>query len=163
MISKKFNDWLQIVGLFGVLGGLIFVGLQLSLDRGVAMSDRMVERTASRQYWAELLTNNSNVWIKGLAGDPLSAIEAAKFDALATARLSMEFTVNVQGRYGLGVAPRFSAVRAARLIYENPGLQSWWSEDRARSIEARQIVGISDSDWGTAVDEELDRLAPPEQ
>ena len=163
MISKKFNDWLQIVGLFGVLGGLIFVGLQLSLDRGVAISDRTIARTANRAYWAELLTNNADVWIRGLADDPLSATEAAQFAALADARLSLYFTSNVQGRYGLGVAPRFSAVRAARLIYENPGLQSWWSEDRARSIEARQIVGISDSDWGTAVDEELDRLAPPEQ
>jgi len=158
MVPKELNDWLQVIGLFGVLGGLIFVGLQLSLDRQVAVAERSRGDTANAQYWAELLTNNTDVWIKSLAGDPLSESEAAQFDALATARMRLFFDSNIQGRYGLSQSPQFAAARAARLIHESPGLQRWWSEDRSRLDEARQVAGLPSSTWGTAVDTELERL-----
>jgi hypothetical protein len=35
--SSKLNDWLQVVGLFGVIGSLLFVGLQMQQDREVAI------------------------------------------------------------------------------------------------------------------------------
>ncbi len=39
MDSAKINDWLQVVGLFGVMAGLAFVGLQLKQDREIAMAE----------------------------------------------------------------------------------------------------------------------------
>ena len=50
MDSKKLNDWLQVAGLFGVVAGLIFVGLQLSLDRIVAVADVFDALTHDRPY-----------------------------------------------------------------------------------------------------------------
>lgn len=38
MDSETLNDWLQVVGLFGVIASLIFVGLQMKQDREIAMS-----------------------------------------------------------------------------------------------------------------------------
>ena len=38
MDSAKLNDWLQVIGLFGVIASLIFVGLQMKQDREIAMS-----------------------------------------------------------------------------------------------------------------------------
>jgi hypothetical protein len=46
MNSKKLNDWLQIVGLFGVIGSLIFVGLQLKQTQDIALSDTYQNRAA---------------------------------------------------------------------------------------------------------------------
>lgn len=37
MDSAKINDWLQVVGLFGVIASLIFVGLQMQQDRKIAL------------------------------------------------------------------------------------------------------------------------------
>lgn len=46
MNSSKINDWLQIVGLFGVIASLVFVGLQMRQDREIALSEAYQDRTA---------------------------------------------------------------------------------------------------------------------
>ena len=45
MDSAKLNDWLQVVGLFGVIASLIFVGLQMKQDREVAVLAAYQSRT----------------------------------------------------------------------------------------------------------------------
>ena len=45
MDSEKLNNWLQIVGLFGVIGSLIFVGLQLKQSQDIARSQASQIRT----------------------------------------------------------------------------------------------------------------------
>ncbi len=47
MKTRKLEDWLQTIGLFGVVGSLIFVGLQLKQDREIALSEIWQARTAS--------------------------------------------------------------------------------------------------------------------
>ena len=43
MDSGKVNDWLQVGGIFGLLAGLIFVGLQLMQDRQAVMAQTRSE------------------------------------------------------------------------------------------------------------------------
>lgn len=45
--TEKLGDWLQIIGLFGVIGSLIFVGLQLKQTQAIALSDTYQGRTAN--------------------------------------------------------------------------------------------------------------------
>ena len=45
MSTKRIEEWLQIIGLFGVIGSLIFVGLQLKQDRDIALSEIWQSRT----------------------------------------------------------------------------------------------------------------------
>ena len=45
MPSQKLNDWLQIIGLFGVIGSLFFVGLQLKQSQDIAVSETYQNRT----------------------------------------------------------------------------------------------------------------------
>jgi hypothetical protein len=45
--SQRLNDWLQIVGLFGVIGSLIFVGLQLRQTQAIAFSETYYNRAAT--------------------------------------------------------------------------------------------------------------------
>ena len=61
MDSAKLNDWLQVVGLFGVIASLLFVGLQMKQDREITLSSISQARTeatmqtindhASNPYW----------------------------------------------------------------------------------------------------------------
>ena len=49
MNSSKISDWLQIVGLFGVIASLVFVGLQMRQDREIALSATFQTRTQISQ------------------------------------------------------------------------------------------------------------------
>ena len=45
MDSASISDWLQVIGLFGVIASLIFVGLQMKQDRAIAISQSYQGRT----------------------------------------------------------------------------------------------------------------------
>jgi hypothetical protein len=47
MDSGKLSDWLQVVGLFGVIASMVFVGLQMKQDREIALADSYQARTAT--------------------------------------------------------------------------------------------------------------------
>ena len=58
MGSSKINDWLQVVGLFGVIGSLIFVGMQMKQDHEIARSAASQARTElSVHYLLESAAN----------------------------------------------------------------------------------------------------------
>ena len=61
MDSAKLNDWLQVIGLFGVIGSLVFVGLQMRQDREIALSMAMQARTDSTIQNLLGLASNSNL------------------------------------------------------------------------------------------------------
>ena len=37
--TSKINEWLQVVGMFGVIASLVFVGLQLKQTQQIALSN----------------------------------------------------------------------------------------------------------------------------
>ena len=47
MKSKKLEDWLQIIGLFSVVGSLIFVGLQMKQAHEIALAEIWQARTTA--------------------------------------------------------------------------------------------------------------------
>jgi hypothetical protein len=157
--SKKLNDWLQVAGLFGVLAGLVFVGLQLSLDRQVAAVSGTEASTARAQHWAELVNANADVWFKGLAGEPLSEIESGRFSALAFSRqLNFFNNFNRASRGLAGTEPQRWVLDFAIELYENPGFRRWWVEFKRRAEARNERLGNPDGGWIALVDDELSRL-----
>ena len=157
MVSKELNDWLQVVGLFGVLGGLVFVGLQLRLDRQIAVTQATEAASANQQYWAELVNDNADVWVKGLSGEALSEPEKARFEVLASARMFSYFTSWIRaGQTTSQIRERFELEAAAEL-HRHPGLLHWWRENNRRQREIFERVGQT-LEWAEAVNEELGRL-----
>ena len=47
MDSAKFNDWMQVIGIFALVASLIFVGYQLKQDREIAKAATYQERTSA--------------------------------------------------------------------------------------------------------------------
>jgi hypothetical protein len=156
MVSKELNDWLQVVGLFGVLGGLIFVGLQLRLDRQVALSQDIAEASTTRMYWAEIIADHPEVWVKGSSGDPLSPAEAAQFNALATSwELSWYSAWTRSTQLGAQTPERF-VKEVALDLHSHPGLMMFW---RTHQERMSRVDPASDADeWMLAVDGEIRRL-----
>ena len=85
MDSAKLNEWLQVVGLFGVIGSLVFVGLQIKQDRQIALANVITSAADSSKYWAELVNSNADIWVKGLNDRELTEVEFQRFEALADA------------------------------------------------------------------------------
>ena len=155
MVSRELNDWLQVVGLFAVLGGLIFVGLQLRLDRRVALSEGAVAGLQAQVGFVDLLVQNSDVWLKGASGESLSPSEQHQFDELAAVYEFRYFTIwNTANQ--LGSAPPDRWVGEAALdFFDNPGLLAWWNKYLARLDQIDEDDG---GEWVAAVEAELVRL-----
>ena len=159
MDSAKLNSWMQVIGLFGVLGGLIFVGMQLRLDRQVAVADRVSQTQVTVMYWAELVNEHPEVWAKGRAGDQLSDLEAIQFKALADAWEINRWSAWVKSQQlGLTSPERF--VREAAVdIYTNPGLMAYWRRHTSRYRQMHDTgPEINSGGWMDAVDEEIRQL-----
>jgi hypothetical protein len=135
MNASKLSDWLQIVGLFGVIGSLIFVGLQMQQDRQVAIlaayqarTDLTVETTmamaANHEMMAAYTKLQQGAEFTSLTGDELLMI-------VPQAAAQMYMTENIHFQYISGFLPeehwrksravlKHSLVMGPmRLIYEN--------------------------------------------
>lgn len=116
MDSAKLHDWLQVVGLFGVIGSLIFVGLQMKQDREIALSAATQARTettiqnilgvASNPYYMSAVDKISNG-----AGDTLTASERHGIRMQSTAALFNFENIHYQYQQGFVPPDRFAATR----------------------------------------------------
>jgi len=150
----------QTIGILanvGVIGGLIFVGFQLRQDREIATIDSIQSSMSMsmRVSSSQLLAENSDVWVRGLASDSLSAEESAVFDAIAEARDAFYFG-NYTRNVRIGDADdRDRWVREAALdIVSSPGLMKWWESQ----VKRRAVTDLNGSVWQAAVNREIDRL-----
>jgi hypothetical protein len=158
MNSGKINDWLQIGGQFAVLAGLIFVGLQLSQDRQIAKIQVVAEAANKRMYWAELIEQSPEVWVKGLAGQPLSATEAAQFDALATSWELTHFSFHYTTNHLSNISTDRRFVREWVLeLRKHPGLLKWWQAYQQRMAITSAEDRANDA-WALLVEEELNKI-----
>ena len=55
MKKIEFRQTITTVANLGVIGGLIFVGLQLMQDRQIATNAAILDVANTRMYWAELV------------------------------------------------------------------------------------------------------------
>ena len=156
MIPKELNDWLQVAGLFGVLGGLIFVGLQVRQERQVAQTETIYQANDTRMYWAELITSNSDVWVKGLAGETLSRTEEAEFNAMAVAWELTQYSSWYSNVLLSQQPPERFAKGAALELYTYPGLLAFWRRLVERDIQIDPTAATDP--WFSSVNAEIDRL-----
>ena len=82
MDSKKLNDWLQVLGMFGIMASLVFVGLQVKQTDVIASVEEQ-ENAIQRHYdMLSLMTEQAEVWQRGCAGEDLGDVELAQFTKL---------------------------------------------------------------------------------
>jgi hypothetical protein len=91
---SKINDWLQVVGMFGVIASLIFVGLQMKQTHQIALSeiyqsrsDASASMSMSTASSPELLSALSKIY-SGRSAE-LTMPEAVAFEHYLGANLTM--------------------------------------------------------------------------
>ena len=154
MKTLHWRDLAELVGVAAIVASLIFVGLQLQQDRKLGMADITSARTESAVALTQLVTENRELWIKGLDGEELSTVEEMTFFAIAEtietylfeewSNLSQigdeEFADTVLKDY-------------AYQIYMYPGLRRIWEEDGER-LRTQESMNSGNA-FRTTVDEEL--------
>lgn len=94
MDSAKLNDWLQVIGLFGVIASLIFVGLQMKQDREIALTERFNARSETTiQLYMSMADNpvlrTAREKVRNGARDQLTEDEQAALTYLSQAALTI--------------------------------------------------------------------------
>ena len=145
---------LSILANAGVVAGLIFVGVQLQQDRQIAVINGVDDAAASRHAWAENVSANRDLWVRGLAGESLSEADYVVFRALAEANELYYFNNWNRGRLiGAAEGSEDRWVREAALdIQTHPGLLAWWREQEARLT----VTTLSpNGDWRDSVNQAI--------
>jgi len=117
MNSAKLNDWMQVFGIFAVVGSLIFVGMQMKQDRDIALSAAMQARTDTTIQDISVKASNPiylSAIDKIVLGDMESLLPSEK-QAVSLHNLSTLFNLeNVHSQYLSGYVSeeRWRASRA---------------------------------------------------
>ena len=141
MNMERFQDWLQIIGLVGVIVSLIFVGRQLELDRRIAIGESWLQFTDTQVTLASLIGENADIWLAGLAGEELSETDSLRFRQIAYAIESRHAGRYSRSVLGVRTGPAEGVViEFAHDLYAHPGLRravlSRW--ERFESMSGRE-------------------------
>lgn len=114
--SDKFNDWLQIVGLFGVIASLLFVGMELRQAKEIAMSAANQARTdTTMQLVTEMATDpflrSATLKYQNIIDAPQSDEEAFASRLMAYVTLIMYENIHQQFLQGFITEDRWLATR----------------------------------------------------
>jgi len=150
----------ELVVVFSLIASLVFVGLQIKHDREVASVASVATASNDRKYMAELISENAEVWVKGLAGEPLTEIEKTIFRSLAFAYNLDHYASWYRARQLKHRNPGQFSTEFASVLVRNPGLLANWRETRERSAQNRVLTGGGQGGdvWGHAVEGAITQL-----
>jgi len=148
-----------VVGL-SVIASLVFVGIQLRQDRKVASIESVVAATNDRKYMAELISDNGEVWVKGIAGEPLTNLEKVIFESLASAHNLDHYSAWYRATQLNHINPDKFSTSYASILIRNPGLLANWRETRELEATDRERTGrrTGADTWGKAVERAIAQL-----
>jgi hypothetical protein len=135
MDMAKINDWLQLVGFFGIIASLVFVGLEMQQSRQIAIADiyqqraEMIIQVNSIRLTSEILHETRS---KLEAGDTLTGTEQDLLDASWNPGLNYAENNHFQYQLGLLSEEQWLSTRNNwRERVRNPVFLEWWKGDRA--------------------------------
>ena len=129
MMKIELSQTVTVLANLGVIGGLIFVGMQIEQDREISAVDRMQSFESNLYYWAELVNSDDDVWARGLSGEELSPNEGVRFNVLAEARMFALYSAWFTSERSVSFddVTRDSFLQEAALeVSSNPGLLAWY-------------------------------------
>jgi hypothetical protein len=127
--SAKLNDWMQVVGIFAVVASLIFVGLQMQLDRRLARAE-LGSGSLEFRALVELARSDpdiSKAWTKMLESpQDLSGTEIVSVNGIL--RSANLIAVRECYLVAVGVFVECEAIVNAVAIdfFANEYAQTWW-------------------------------------
>ncbi len=82
-LSLSFSALANFFGVIGVIGSLVFVGIQLQQDSDINQSQLLSSDQIIELEFARLVQENPSIWSKGLEGLDLNDTEEIVFNSMA--------------------------------------------------------------------------------
>jgi hypothetical protein len=123
MTSHNWKDAAELTGIAAIVASLIFVGIQLQLDRNISVVEARSELTDRVIYLTEIVNNDADIWKRGLDNEELTPIEEMKFLGHYKAVRSHIFTQWVRWSRIGPVDPDYALETLAYALYSHPGLR----------------------------------------
>ena len=136
-VKVSFDTWIQLLGMIGVLGGLVFVGLEMQQSQRIAIAGQLQARNdAIMNYWSAPLDGNETalyVLAQNIGDDFIITNEEERAVWSLITRIRILSLNNAWRQYGLGLIPldTFEGTRSSML-----GLDSTC---RARPLVVRAV------------------------
>ena len=132
MDSAKLNDWLQVIGVFGVIAGLVFVGLQLKQTQEIALAAQQHARAETMQnFWLAALESGFDFSTLNM---PIAELTEDEFNARwAISNWMWTGLENHHFQYGEGFVSEESWQAIKNII-----VYSWSSEVANRAFQERK-------------------------
>ena len=101
MNSEKLNDWLQLVGLFGIMASLFFVGMQVRQTQAIGEGESATNFIESTVAARAMLAEHADVWVRGCLNEELSVADQAVFAQLYRAYSQTSYFAWLAARNGI--------------------------------------------------------------
>ncbi len=127
----KAHDWkdiAELVGIAAVVVSLIFVGMQIRQEQNIASTQAFFEWDDTQIEWARLVSENKDIWVRGLKNEELSESDVAAFNVIASAFFDKEGSRYRGGMLTSGTAESGLIQKNADIIYSYPGLSAAWAD-----------------------------------
>ena len=135
------NKWLTLLANFGVVAGIVFLGIEVRQNQVILEDTYRLNRVEARM--ADVDTFN------GLAGNELSGLENARFENLCTSNL-WTFLKIFERSFALGdmTTAGASAKMVRTTINAKPGMKACWQGVREAMLAygAERFVVAVDND-----------------
>ena len=157
--NRGWRSVAEFVGILAVVLSLIFVGLQMRQTNGVAYMELDTTMVGIMVDTADLVASNSDVWVKGNAGEELSASESAVYNEMISV-INTRWVVAESHASRLGRSDIADLIRRdwAAFLHQNPGARRAWLSREENLIKYRQLLAPDDEDfsfWRDAIQSDL--------
>ena len=143
--NMKKSDWketAELIGAIAIVGSLLFVGFQLAQDRRIAQAELAIDYEMKQTELSSFISQNSELWRKGLSGEELTSAEEVVFETIVHAVMVKYDAMfdRAENKFGTRTSdgiPRQFAMH----IYSHPGFRSVWERrcDYLRGITGSEI------------------------
>jgi hypothetical protein len=145
MDSAKLNDWLQIIGMLGIIASLVFVGLQVNQTQRVGEGEEIASFVELSTNMRTLFIEHADVWRKACAGEELSAEGQTKAAMLYKAYTELAYNFGAASRAGISQSSsQFLINRFAANIHRYPGFAELAATHNVWTLQGERGRDIED-------------------
>ena len=167
MENRNIREIAEILGIAAIVASLVFVGLQLRQSDQIASAEREATYGMMSIELAALISDHSDVWVRGDAQEELSDADAVVFERLVVAVNDQNYSAYRQLRQMTGEEGTLDFLRGFSIyLYRHPGVRQVWSESEDKLKRHRIVLHGNVEPPNLYVDtilnnlDELDRIHP---
>ena len=141
MSFKKFNEVAELLGMVAIVASLIFVGLQLRQSQRIALAEMEAANSSASIELASLLSDHSEVWVRGIAGEELEDSDAEVFKIIVITLADNAYSKQEQFRLlGKDELADAKVHEFAAYLHDRPGARRAWTEREASLKNSRSLL-----------------------